>query len=184
MNSILWEVFDMETKKEQVSSRIVDEVMNEFTERFMLPDRVSHSTDMPWIPFFEGGGSWFKPLRFDLTTGLWIMLFKVDPNAKLSKHRHTGGSVTGYVVEGSWHYIEKDWKAKQGTLIFEPPGDIHTLYADQETGMTTLFTITGSIQFFEDDNTIYREDDVFAIYKRYLDYCEANGIQPDDELIY
>ncbi|GEN33666.1 2,4'-dihydroxyacetophenone dioxygenase family protein [Aneurinibacillus danicus] len=172
----------METK--QVSSRIVDDVMNAFTERFMLPDRVNHSTDMPWIPFFEDGGSWFKPLRFDFTTGLWIMLFKVDEGAKLSRHRHTGGSVIGYVIEGKWHYLEKDWKAKPGTLIFEPPGDIHTLCADPVEGMTTLFILTGSIQFFEQDNTIYREDDVFAIYKRYRDYCEANGIEPDENLCY
>ena len=157
--------------------------MTAFTERFMLPDRVSHSTEMPWMPFADG--CLFKPLRFDLTTGQWIMLFKVEKGKVLSRHRHTGGFVTGYVIDGKWHYLEKDWEAKVGTLIFEPPGDIHTLAADPELGMITLFTLTGSIQFFEDgDDTIYREDDVFTMYKRYRYYCEEYGIEPNENLCY
>ncbi|ARK31303.1 2,4'-dihydroxyacetophenone dioxygenase family protein [Halalkalibacter krulwichiae] len=170
----------METK---ASTRTIDQEMNEFTERFMLPDRVSHSPEMQWMPFSDDG-CWFKPLRFDLTTGLWIMLFKVEKGAVLSRHRHTGGSVTGYVIEGKWHYLEKDWEANEGTLIFEPPGDIHTLCADPELGMTTLFTVTGSIQFFDANGTITREDDVFTMYKRYRHYCEEYGIEPNVDLIF
>ncbi|PLS14594.1 cupin [Bacillus sp. M6-12] len=163
--------------------RIVDKAMNEFTERFMLPDRAIDGADMPWMPFDEKG-SWFKPLRFDFTTGMWINLFKVDKGAELSKHRHTGGFVIGYTIQGKWKYLEKDWSAKPGTLIFEPPGDIHTLSVDPSEDMITLFMLDGSLQFIDDNNGIYREDDVFTLYKRYRDYCEANNMLPDDNLCF
>lgn len=171
----------MNTEKQ--SGRIIDEVMNAFTEKYMLPDRAIHAADMPWIPFDEKG-SFYKPLRFDFTTGMWINLFKVNKGAQLSKHRHTGGFVIGYTIQGEWKYLEKNWSAKPGTLIFEPPGDIHTLYVDPKEDMVTLYLLDGCLQFVDDNNEIYREDDVFTLYKRYLDYCEEHGITPDDELCF
>jgi hypothetical protein len=54
-DSLFWlsqnPLYIMETKE---STRIIDNEMIAFTERFMLPDRVSHSAEMPWIPFVDG----------------------------------------------------------------------------------------------------------------------------------
>ncbi|MFS0646797.1 2,4'-dihydroxyacetophenone dioxygenase family protein [Siminovitchia sp. 179-K 8D1 HS] len=163
--------------------RTISEEMNKFTEKYMLPDRAIHSEDMPWMPF-DDAGSWFKPVRFDFTTGMWINLFKVDKGAALSRHRHTGGFVIGYTVQGKWKYLEKDWSAKPGTLIFEPPGDVHTLYVDPAEDMITLFMLDGCLQFVDENNEIYREDDVFTLYRRYLYYCEEYGIEPDKNLCF
>lgn len=50
-----------------------------------------------------------------------------------------GGSVIGFNLKWQWRYEERDWIAKPGTFIFEPPGDIHTLITEGEE-VITLFT--------------------------------------------
>ena len=42
------------------------------------------------------------------------------------------------MLEGSWYYAEKDWVARAGMMVWEPPGDIHTLMCGEE-GTVTLF---------------------------------------------
>ena len=158
---------------------MIDEGLKAFTEDMALPDRAIYIDDLPWVP--QGEGVWFKPLRFDLTTGRWINLLKIEGSGKVNRHRHTGGQVLGYCVEGSWRYLERDWVAKPGTLVYEPPGDIHTLYVDEDQeGMLTLFILEGTVQYLDDDDNLIYQDDVFSKLERYHKFCEEQGIEPQD----
>ncbi len=143
-----------------------------------LPDQAIHADDLPWVP--QGERVWFKPLRFDLATGRWINLLKVSGAGKVNRHRHSGGQVLGYVIQGGWHYLERDWVARPGTLVYEPPGDIHTLVVDGDEEMQTLFILEGVIQYLDDDDTIISQDDVFTKLDRYLAFCRREGIEPKD----
>jgi 2,4'-dihydroxyacetophenone dioxygenase len=143
-----------------------------------LPDQAIQSDQIPWVP--QGERVWFKPLRFDLAHGRWINLLKVTGGGKVNRHRHSGGQVQGFVIQGSWHYLERDWVARAGTFIYEPPGDIHTLVVDGAEEMITLFSIEGVIQYLDDQDNVYYQDDVFTKLERYLKYCEAAGIAPLD----
>lgn len=141
-----------------------------------LPDQAIHSDEIPWVP--QGERVWFKPLRFDLVNGRWINLLKVSGGGKVNRHRHSGGQVLGYVIQGSWRYLERDWVARPGTLIYEPPGDIHTLVVDGAEDMLTLFMLEGVIQYLDDDDNIIYQDDVFTKMERYLNFCKAQNIEP------
>lgn len=56
----------------------------------------------------------------------------------LSRCRHTG-PVHAVVLEGHWHYLEHDWVATKGSFVFEPPGEVHTLFVpDDVTEMITF----------------------------------------------
>ena len=143
-----------------------------------LPDQAIDSDKIPWVP--QGERAWFKPLRFDLVNGRWINLLKVSGGGKVNRHRHSGGQVLGYVIEGSWRYLERTWVARPGTLIYEPPGDIHTLVVDGAEGMQTLFILEGVIQYLDDDDNIIYQDDVFTKLERYLNFCKAENIEPLD----
>jgi anti-sigma factor ChrR (cupin superfamily) len=144
-----------------------------------LPDRAIQSDELPWVP--QGENVWFKPLRFDLSAGRWINVLKAAGGGKVNRHRHSGGQVLGYCLEGSWHYLERDWVARPGTLVHEPPGDIHTLVVDEEAGeMTTLFILEGVIQYLDDEDNLLYQDDVFSKLERYLDYCREQGIEARD----
>ena len=147
--------------------------------RMGLPDHATNIDEVPWVP--QGERVWFKPLRFDLTNGNWINLLKVKGGGKVNRHRHSGGHVIGYCVQGSWHYLEREWVARPGTLVYEPPGDIHTLIVEEtEEEMQTLFLLSGTVQYLDDADQVIYQDDVFTKLDRYLKYCEANGIQPLD----
>ena len=144
-----------------------------------LPDHVVHSEAIPWVP--QGERVWFKPLRFDLTSGRWVNLLKVVGNGKVNRHRHTGGQVLGYCMEGQWRYLEREWVARPGSFIYEPPGDIHTLVVDGDAGMmVTLFILEGVVQYLDDDDLIVSQDDAFAKLQRYLAHCRQEGIEPLD----
>ncbi len=143
-----------------------------------LPDQAIQSDELPWVP--QGEGVWFKPLRFDLANGRWINLLKVTRGGKVNRHRHSGGQVLGYVIQGSWHYAERDWVARAGTFVYEPPGDIHTLIVDGSEEMLTLFILEGVIQYLDDDDNLIYQDDVFTKLERYLTFCRDQGIEPLD----
>ena len=144
-----------------------------------LPDQAIQSDELPWVP--QGERAWFKPLRFDLTSGRWINLLKVEGSGRINRHRHTGGQVMGYCIEGSWRYLEREWVARPGTFVYEPPGDIHTLVVDEESGgMLTLFILEGTVQYIDDEDNLIYQDDVFSKLERYLKFCEEQGIEPQD----
>lgn len=145
---------------------------------FELPDQAVAATDLPWVP--QGDRVWFKPLRFDLARGLWVNLLKVEGKGRVNRHRHVGGQVLGYCIQGSWHYLEREWVARPGTFVYEPPGDIHTLVVDEGEDMQTLFLLEGVIQYLDDDDTVIAQDDVFSKMERYLRFCRDQGIEPRD----
>jgi quercetin dioxygenase-like cupin family protein len=53
-------------------------------------------------------------------------LLKMRKSGVLSRHRHPQ-AVHGLVLKGRWHYLEHDWVAEEGSYVFEPPGETHTL---------------------------------------------------------
>ncbi|MFL5801436.1 MAG: 2,4'-dihydroxyacetophenone dioxygenase family protein [Roseiflexaceae bacterium] len=143
-----------------------------------LPDQAIQSDELPWVP--QTDRVWFKPLRFDLANGRWVNVLKVTGGGKVNRHRHSGGQVLGFVIQGSWHYLERDWVARPGTFVYEPPGDIHTLIVDDAEDMITLFILEGVIQYLDDNDQLIYQDDVFTKLERYLDFCRQQGIEPKD----
>ncbi len=144
-----------------------------------VPDQAIQSDALPWVP--QGERVWFKPLRFDLANGRWVNLLRVTGSGKVNRHRHSGGQVLGFVIKGGWRYLERDWVARPGTFVYEPPGDIHTLVVDEGVEeMLTLFLLEGVIQYLDDDDNVISQDDVFTKLERYLAYCRREGIEPQD----
>lgn len=140
-------------------NNLIQESVIKFSESFQLPEKIIHADDLPWIPY-DDETCQFKPLRFDLTTGNWTYLFKIKGSTVIGRHRHTGGNVIGYNLQGHWRYKDRDWVAKPGSFIFEPPGDIHTLITEGEEDVITLFILGGHFNFsmmttISSDKTMY-----------------------------
>lgn len=131
---------------------------------------------LPWVP--NGQGLSFKPLHFSPSTGMWVNLIRVAPGGHISRHLHTGGSVHGYVLKGSWRYLEHDWVAEAGSYVWEPPGDVHTLEVRGDEEMITLFFVHGVIQYLDQSDQLIQQDDMRSRQRRYLEHCEAEGIEP------
>lgn len=155
--------------------------LNTFTQLASLPDQAIDIDKLPWVP--QSDRVWFKPVRFDVSTGRWINLLKVTPGGVVNRHRHTGGQVMAYTIQGSWRYLEREWVAKPGTFVYEPPGDIHTLVVEGQEEMITLFILEGTVQYLDDEDRVFYQDDVFTKLKLYQEYCREHNI-PEINLLY
>ena len=78
---------------------------------------------------------------------VYRVLMQFEQAGILSRHRHPQ-AVHGFVLKGRWRYLEHDWVASEGSYVFEPPGEIHTLVVDEGSGgateMITFFNIAGA----------------------------------------
>ena len=117
------------------------------------------SDERMWVPQSEN--VWFRPLCLNRSQGYWVTLLKVKKAGVLSRHRHPQG-VHGFVIKGRWEYLEHDWVAKEGSYLFEPPGEIHTLVVDEDCEeMITLFHNSGALIYCDEDGNTIGTTDVF-----------------------
>jgi quercetin dioxygenase-like cupin family protein len=127
-----------------------------------------------WVPQAEN--VWFRPLVLNATGGEWVNLLRVRKSGVLSRHRHPA-PVYGYVIKGSWRYLEHDWIASEGTFVFEPPGDIHTLVVDEGCAeMITLFHVCGALVYVDEAGVTNGYDDVHVKVEMCRAHFDAVGL--------
>ena len=111
-----------------------------------------------WVP--QADRVWFRPLLLNTVAGSWSNLLRVRRSGVLSRHRHPA-PVQGYVIKGSWRYLEHTWVAHEGAYVFEPPGETHTLVVDDDVEeMITLFFISGALIYTDEAGHPVGYDDV------------------------
>lgn len=110
-----------------------------------------------WVPQAEN--VWFRPLLLNTVNGEWVNLLRVRKSGVLNRHRHPA-PVHGYVIKGSWRYLEHDWVAREGMYVFEPPGEVHTLVVDEGSEMITLFHVSGALIYVDERGQAVSYDDV------------------------
>ncbi len=129
-----------------------------------------------WVP--QAPQVWFRPLLLNTVTGSWCNLLRVRKSGVLSRHIHPAW-VVGYVIKGSWRYLEHAWVAKQGHFVYEPPGEIHTLIVDplaDAEEMITFFNISGAMVYVDEAGRQTGYEDVFTKLAMCRAHYEANGL--------
>ena len=113
-----------------------------------------------WVP--QAPDVWFRPLLLNTVTGGWCNLLRVRRSGVLHRHRHPM-AVVGYVIKGRWRYLEHDWVAEEGSFVYEPPGEIHTLVVpDDCPEMITFFNIGGAMIYLDEAGHQTGYEDVFT----------------------
>ena len=121
-----------------------------------------------WVP--QAPEVWFRPLLLNTVTGSWCNLLRVRKSGVLSRHIHPSW-VTGMVLKGAWRYLEHDWIAEEGSFVYEPPGEIHTLIVPADCPeMITFFNIGGAMIYLDDEDRQNGYEDVFTK----IDMCRAH----------
>ena len=121
-----------------------------------------------WIPLSDH--SFSRPLQYNVTLGQYTHVLRVTKAGVIARHRHSGG-VHAWVFKGRWHYLEHDWVAEEGSYIFEPPGETHTLVVPEDVPeMITLFHITGAMIYVDPFGHQTGYEDVFTK----IDMCRAH----------
>jgi len=132
-----------------------------------------------WVP--QAKDVWFRPLLLNTVTGGWCNLLRVRRSGVLHRHRHPM-AVVGYVIKGRWHYLEHDWIAEEGSFVYEPPGEIHTLVVPEDCAeMITFFNIGGAMVYLDDAGHQTGYEDVFSKIEMCRAHYAAVGL--DEEFV-
>ena len=88
-----------------------------------------------------------------------------------------GRRVYGVSTDEICRYARRDWVAKEGSYLYEPPGDIHTLVVDADCEeMITLFHNTGAVIYCDEDGKATGTTDVFDRIKACREHFENVGL--------
>jgi len=82
------------------------------------------------------------------------------------------------VLKRSWFYAERDWVATEGTYVYEPPGDVHTLMGAAEESYT-LCVIHGTLIELDQYGKPIKYGDVFNRLEQASDHFEHVGLGRD-----
>lgn len=135
---------------------------------------------MPWIPFAPYSDEIFlKLIKVDPIQGEWITLLKLPPKTELPMHHHAG-TVKVWTLKGSWRYLEHDWIARTGSLVYETAGSRHTPVAVGEDEVITLNIVMGDWNIMSPEGAVLAIENWRSMMDRYLNYCKAKGIKPQD----
>jgi len=116
--------------------------------------------DRLWVKQAEN--VYFRPLCLNASQGYWMNLLKVTKSGVLSRHRHPN-AVHGFVLKGRWHYLEHECEAKEGSYVYEPPGETHTLVVpDDVKEMITFFQVNGIMSYVDPWGKLLGYEDVFT----------------------
>jgi 2,4'-dihydroxyacetophenone dioxygenase len=151
------------------------EALPEIFIQRVLPEDVDE--ELLWVPQTDSVS--FRPLCFCVSGGYYVNLLRVRGSGLLSRHRHPG-PVHGHVLKGKWKYLEHDWVAEEGSYVFEPPGEVHTLVVpDGVDEMITLFHVTGSLLYCDPDGKVVGAEDVFTKLELAKKHYKAVGLGED-----
>lgn len=130
-----------------------------------------------WVPQAEN--VWFRPLCLNRSQGYWMNLLKVRKSGVLSRHRHPQ-PVHGWVLKGRWHYLEHDWTAEEGSYVFEPPGETHTLVVPEGVEeMITYFQVNGVMLYVDPWGRTMGFEDVFTKIDMCREHYRRVGLGED-----
>jgi quercetin dioxygenase-like cupin family protein len=130
-----------------------------------------------WVP--QAPDVWFRPLLLNTVSGGWCNLLRVRRSGVLSRHRHPM-LVVGYVIKGRWRYLEHAWVAEEGSFVYEPPGETHTLIVPDDCAeMITFFNISGAMIYLDETNRQTGYEDVFSKIEMCRAHYTAAGLCAD-----
>jgi hypothetical protein len=133
----------------------------------------------PWVPF--GPGAAIRHLAFDVRRNAFSNVLWIKGKGVVGTHKHRG-TVVMFCLEGSVRYLEYDWVATPGSLIYETPGLMHTLVTDHPDGVKLFGWLEGPIEFFDDNGEFVETTDVWWFINHYETYCREHGISVNPEL--
>ena len=143
----------------------------------VVPNALAEDDDRMWVQQTET--VFFRPLCLNVSQGYWMNLLKVTKSGVLSRHRHAN-PVHGFVLKGHWHYLEHDWVAREGSYVYEPPGETHTLVVDEDVEeMITFFQVTGAMYYVDPQGNYLGYEDVFTKIDMCRKHFEAVGLGAD-----
>ena len=143
----------------------------------VITDAMSQNDPRVWVPLADH--VFVRPLQFNVTIGQYTHILRVTKAGVIARHRHSG-VVHAWVIRGRWLYLEHDWVAEEGSYVFEPAGETHTLVVPEGCNeMITLFQVNGSLIYVDPQGKATGYDDVFTRLEKARAHYAAVGLGED-----
>jgi len=135
----------------------------------------------PWVPFSPYSNDvLLKYFKADPIRGETITLLKAPAGTQMPKHHHSG-TVIVYTIKGSWKYIEHDWVAGPGSIVFETAGSSHTpTFVGDSDEVITLNVVVGDLIYMDENDKVLAIENWKTAVERHDAFCKANGIEARD----
>ena len=134
----------------------------------------------PWFPFTPYSEDiMLKALKVEPVSGTFITLLKVPGGTRLPKHHHCG-TVIVYTIKGRWRYLEHDWIAVPGSVVYETAASVHTPVGLPGEEIITLNIQVGDSLYMDDKDNIIAVENWKSVLQRYENFCKAKGISAVD----
>ena len=135
----------------------------------------------PWVPFSPYSNDvLLKYFKADPIRGETITLLKAPAGAQMPKHHHSG-TVIVYTIKGSWKYLEHDWVAGPGSIVFETAGSAHTpTFVGDSDEVITLNIVVGDLIYMGENDQVLAIENWKTAVERHDAFCKANGIEARD----
>ena len=145
-----------------------------------LPPLYRSSRQLPWMPFTPYSAAVkVKLLKVDRVTGQAVTMLHVPAGEGLGVHNHYG-TVIVYTVQGAWRYLEHDWIAKAGDLVYETAGSQHTFLAEPGEDVVAFIVLEGALEFIDPQGKSIGLENWKTFLERYYTFCDENGLRPVD----
>jgi 2,4'-dihydroxyacetophenone dioxygenase len=128
---------------------------------------------LPWVPLSEGKS--FKPLRFLSGDRGFVELLRLEPDAVIPTHRHTG-EVHAFNLEGS-RQLSSGEIIGPGGYVYEPPGNRDSWRVLGDVPLVVLVVVMGAVEYLGPDDavtSIYTADTLLEMYQK---HCAAHDIE-------
>lgn len=145
-----------------------------------LPPLYRKGEDLPWIPFTPHSATVkVKLLKVDPVTGQAITMLKVPGGEGLGVHDHHG-TVIVYTLQGAWRYLEHEWTARAGDLVYETAGSRHTFVAEPGEEVVAFVMIEGALEFIDPEGRSLGLESWKTFLERYYRFCDEHRLRPID----
>jgi 2,4'-dihydroxyacetophenone dioxygenase len=136
---------------------------------------------LPWMPFAPYSNEvMIKYFKADPIRGEVIAMLKVPANTTMARHHHSG-TVVVYTLQGSWKYVEHDWVAGPGSLVYETAASTHTPQALPDGGdVIALNIVVGDLIYMDEAGNVIAMENWKTALARYLAYCKDNNLEVVD----
>lgn len=141
----------------------------------LLSIAVVEQAALTWVPDPVTGGS-FALLQVDARSGTWVVRSRLPAGCVVQTHLHSG-PVTALTLEGQWGYPDAGVSCEPGDYLVEDAATIHRLVVS-DSDIDVLFTIEGSITYFDTDGLVERIEDWRTVLGDYTGGCREAGVQP------
>jgi 2,4'-dihydroxyacetophenone dioxygenase len=123
-------------------------------------------------------GSEYALLQVDRLSGLWVTRTRFAPGSTVQAHLHSG-PVVAITLEGEWCYPEMHGTCRKGDYLVELAGAVHTLQVVGDDWADIIFSIMGSVTYFDDQGGVEAIEDWLTVFNEYKQACLMKGVEPE-----